>query len=460
MFVVSTDAPDMQAMLKTATNATLRKDLFVAYHNRAVPKNLEILSQILAKRYQLAQSLNFTSYAHFAMQERMAKTPEVADAFTRAVANATKSRSIEEVNELLILKQQSETQNADKLYGYDSALYMDRLTRTRFGVGADEIRPYFRYTNTRDGVIAISSRMYGIRFQKVDTIAWHKDVEVYDMLWNHPPGGLVGRVYLDMHPRPNKFKHAAQFPITNGVRGIQLPSGALVCNFGPDELDHQSVTTFFHEFGHLLHHMLGGFDAKYAEMSGVATEGDFVEAPSQMFEEWAYDVETLQTFAVHNQTRVPIPVELVQRLNNSRIFGRSMLAQQQMFYAQLSLQLHLLSPSSFDISVLHDQIQREFSPYEPVADTHMLAGFDHLMDYTSNYYTYVWSESLSRHMLQTFTAAGSLLDPHVCLKYRDYVLSAGGQRPADVLVMDFTMRPFSLDAFHTYLAQRPATHLQ
>eukprot|EP00301_Raphidiophrys_heterophryoidea_P021072 c5606_g1_i2.p1 GENE.c5606_g1_i2~~c5606_g1_i2.p1 ORF type:complete len:647 (-),score=188.39 c5606_g1_i2:293-2233(-) len=453
--VISTDAPDMQVVLKYAISSALRKELHVAYYNRAYPQNLAILSQVLAKRYELAQLLNYTSYAHFAMEEMMVASPANADAFTKSVANATKQHSTEEINQLLALKQVAEP-GADKLYGYDSSIYNDQLTHAQFGIGADEIRPYFRYENSRDGVIAIASRMYGLRFERLlEAHAWHSSVEVYDVYWKAFPGNLLGRVYLDMHPRPNKYKHAAQFPIRAGVKGVQVPEGALVCNFDPDNMEHTSVTTLFHEFGHLMHHLLGGADAKYADFSGVATEWDFVEAPSQMFEEWAFDLETLQSFAV-NQTKAPIPANLVMRMNTARIFGRSMQAQQQMFYAQLSLQFHIQAPTSFNSTELFAQIQAQFSPYAPVDNTYMLASFGHLMGYSSNYYTYMWSQSIAQHMLAKFRAAGSLLDPHTCLRYRDAVLSVGGQKPASVLVYDFTETAFTLDAFNAYLTQRPS----
>jgi len=453
---ISTDTPDMQVVLKYSTSPALRKELHVAYYNRAVPANLDILAQVLAKRYELAQVLGYPTYAHYAMEEMMIATPDNADAFTRSVANSTKSHSVEEVNELLQLKAVLEPTSADKLYGYDSALYTDRLSQSRFNISSDEIRPYFRYKNSRDGVIAVASKMYGITFKKIENAAvWHSDVEAYDVYWKAFPTTLVGRVYLDMHPRANKYKHAAQFPIRNGVRGVQVAEGALVCNFGTEEMEFSSVTTLFHEFGHLMHHLIGGSRSKYADFSGVATEWDFVEAPSQMFEEWAYDLETLETFAVHNNTGELIPIDLFDRLSNARLFGRSMQAQQQMFYAQLSLQFHLQPPTSFNFTDLLAQLQANFSPYAPVENTFMLASFGHLMGYSSNYYTYMWSQSIAQHMFQVFSSGESLLDPHVCLRYRDMVLSAGGEKPASVLVYDFTQKPFTLDAFNAYLTKRP-----
>jgi thimet oligopeptidase len=256
-----------------------------------------------------------------------------------------------------------------------------------------------------------------------------------------------------MFPRENKYKHAAQFPIRSGVLGVQIPEGALVCNFpkeGP--MEHSQVTTFFHEFGHLMHHIIGGQNQRYADFSGVATEWDFVEAPSQMLETWAFDLKTLQTFAKHETTGAPIPEDMVTKLKNAETFGRGINGMQQSFYAKLSLRLHMADPSTFNATEVLLHTQTEYGPFPYETGTNMLAGFGHLMGYSAIYFTYLWSQAIAQHLLVTFQESG-LTNPDVALRYRDLVLLPGGTRDAHKLVYDFTNKPLNLDAFNAWLQQ-------
>jgi len=213
-------------------------------------------------------------------------------------------------------------------------------------------------------------------------------------------------------------------------------------------MEHSQVTTFFHEFGHLMHSILGGQNQQWALFSGVATERDFVEAPSQMLEEWAFDASTLQTFARHRTTNTPIPASLVSRLQRADTFPRNCWAQQQMFYAMLSLQLH------HNMSLA---IEQQFSTFPHVPNTHFEANFGHLMGYSAVYYTYMWSQAIARHMYQRFEAAAAsdglgVGELDVWVQYRDLVLGMGGKRPAASLVYDFVGSSVTLDPLRAWLA--------
>ena len=209
------------------------------------------------------------------------------------------------------------------------------------------MRTYFEFDKVRQGLLDVTGRLFGLRYEPVaDAVVWHEDVTAYDVFSSGTPttdGESLGRIYLDLHPREGKYKHAAQFTIANGVAGRQLPEGALVCNFSNGLMEHDHVVTLFHEFGHLVHHVLGGH-VGWTRFAGVATEWDFVEAPSQMLEEWAWDADVLQTFAT-NAAGEPIPADLVERMRAADDFGKGLQARQQMFYAAMSYWFHTERPA-------------------------------------------------------------------------------------------------------------------
>ena len=229
--------------------------------------------------------------------------------------------------------------------------------------------------------------------------------------------------------------------------GEQLPEGALVCNFSTGLMEHDDVVTFFHEFGHLMHHVLGGAQ-QWQRFSGVATEWDFVEAPSQMLEEWAWDADVLRRFAV-DEHGAPIPNELVAQMRAADEFGTGFWVCTQAFYSALSYQLHRGSPNErFDALV--ERLQQQYSKAEYLHGTHFHASFDHLTGYSSAYYTYLWSLVIAKDLFSAFDTA-DLLAPAPAARYRDLVLAPGGSRPARTLVENFLGRPYEFAPFQRWL---------
>jgi thimet oligopeptidase len=270
----------------------------------------------------------------------------------------------------------------------------------------------------------------------------------------------LGRIYLDMHPRDGKYKHAAQFPLKDGVRGVQLPEGVLVCNFsspaadpvaggGPALMEHDDVVTMFHEFGHLMHHILGGHQ-RWITQSGVATEWDFVEAPSQMFEEWAWSYDTLARFARHHETGEVIPKTLVDKMRRADKFGLGTATVQQIFYAAISLGFHRTDPGALDQLAEVQRLQKRYTPFAYVAGTRFHASFGHLVGYSAMYYTYQWSLVIAKDLLTPFEEAG-LMAKDVTFAYRDKVLVPGGSRDAAELVRDFLGREYDFGAYERFL---------
>jgi thimet oligopeptidase len=266
----------------------------------------------------------------------------------------------------------------------------------------------------------------------------------------------VGRIWLDMHPREGKYKHFAQFTLQGGQAGRRLPEGVLVCNFPrpgaePALLEHSEVRTFLHELGHLLHHLLGGH-TRWAAHGGVATEWDFVEAPSQLLEEWVWNPEVLRAFALRVGTGEPIPVEMVERLAAAEGFGKGLAVRQQMLYAALSLELHRRAPATLDSTALVAELTERYTPFRHVEGTWFQASFGHLDGYHALYYTYMWSLVIAKDLFSEFQREG-LLSPEASRRYRAAVLAPGGSRPAAELVQEFLGRPPRFDAWERWLAR-------
>src|SRR5207237_10668403 len=227
----------------------------------------------------------------------------------------------------------------------------DGVRKERHGFENQEVRPYFELSRVQHGVLDVTARLFDLAYRPVpDAPVWHSDVTCFDVL---DEGRVAGRFYLDLFPRAGKYKHAAQFTLRSGQEDRALPEAALLCNFPrPGELlEHGEVVTFFHEFGHLLHHLLGG-RTRWAGISGVRTEWDFVEVPSQMLEEWCWDASVLSGFARHHQSGAPLPADLVARMRAADEFGKGLRVRQQMYYAAVSLAFHGADPRSLDTTAL------------------------------------------------------------------------------------------------------------
>jgi thimet oligopeptidase len=296
--------------------------------------------------------------------------------------------------------------------------------------------------------------MFGVTYKRIEGAdVWDPSVELYEM---RQDGNLIGRFFFDLHPRSDKYNHAANFPIIVGIEGVQIPEGALVCNFPggkPDDpglMEQADVVTFFHEFGHLLHMMFGGHQ-HWEPISGFGMEWDFVEAPSQMLEEWCWNTGVLQTFAKHYQTGAPIPADLVDRMRKADRFGRASRTAEQAFLSGLSLNYYNRPPKEVDTDRILVELYPKFSPYPRMDGTHFQASFGHLDNYSAIYYTYMWSLVIAKDMFSQFDKS-NLLDSRPAIRYRDSILAPGGSRPAAKSVHEFLKRDYDFAAFDNWVA--------
>ena len=442
---ISTDYPDLLPFMRYARDDNARKELYKRYLNRAYPANRRVLRAILRQRQQLANLLGYPDYASYATEIMMTRDPDRVAHFIDRVDRLATPRSRRDYTRLLQALQAQYP--AAKQVGSWQKTYAEELVRKQdYGIDTKQVRQYFQYKNVKRGIFELTEDLFGIEIKPWKTAVWAEAVEAYEI---REQGRVIGRFYLDMHPRPLKYKHAAEFDIHAGVSGLQLPIAALVCNFpgGSDPsalMEHRQVETFLHEFGHLLHHIFSGQQA-WGIFSGVATEQDFIEAPSQMLEEWVWDYDTLKRFAVNAEGET-IPRELVEKMRKARDFGRGIYIRNQLFYAALSLDYYRTPPQQLDLTQQMIDLQARYSPFPYIADTHFYASFGHLFDYSAAYYTYMWSEVIAADILKPFREQG-MRNRALAQKYRSAVLAPGGSRDAAELVSDFLGRPFNFDAF-------------
>jgi thimet oligopeptidase len=448
---VTTDNTDYVPVMTWARGGRVREALWRLYRQRGHPANLEVLSRMLARRAELAALLGYRTWADYVTEDKMIGGERPAVEFVDRVARAAERRMRRDHAQLLERRRRDEP-GAERVPPWDTAFLSERIKAEQYGFDARSVRPYFEYGRVRQGLLDLASRLFGLSFRTApDAPVWHPEVEALDVLEGDR---RLGRIFLDMHPRDGKYRHYAMFSLASGQAGRRRPEGALVCNFPrpgaePALLEHGDVRTFFHEFGHLLHHVLGG-NTRWATQAGVATEWDFVEAPSQLLEEWVWDEGVLATFARHVETGEPIPAEMVRRMRAADEYGKGLAIRQQTFYAALSLELHRRDPAGLDTTRLAAELLEAYTPFRHVEGTWPQASFGHLDGYSAVYYTYLWSLVIAKDLLGEFRREG-LLSPAVAARYRRAVLEPGGSRKAGELVRAFLGRPHGFEAFEAWL---------
>jgi len=446
------DYPDSLPVFSFAKNEDLRKRMYMEYNNRGYPKNMEVLSKMLAKRAEIARLVGFSSWADYITADKMVENAKQASAFIDRVVAASGPKAEREFAALLKRKQQ-DVPGATAINAWERSYYAELVRKASYDFDSQSVRPYFAFDRVKQGLFDVTGRLFGVTFRPLaGAPVWDPAVEAYELLSG---GQVIGRFYLDMHPRKDKYNHAAEFPIRTGVTARQIPEAALVCNLpggqagDPGLMSHDDVETFFHEFGHLMHTLLAGRH-QWVGISGISTEQDFVEAPSQMLEEWTLDTPTLQSFAKHFETNEPIPADLVARMRRASEFGKALGVRQQMVYARLSLSVYDRDPASVDTTAMIKEFTNKYLPTAYVEGTHMQTSFGHLDGYSAVYYTYMWSLVIAKDMFSQFDR-NQLLAPAIAAKYRDTVLAPGGSKPAAALVRDFLGRPFDFAAWEAWL---------
>jgi thimet oligopeptidase len=452
---LTTSYPDFFPVQNYVEDSELRRELYTQFMQRAYPANGEVLLSLLKKRHEYATLLGYPSWAAYVTEDKMIGSAEATDAFIRQIATIARPRMEEDLKLLLERKRQDEPK-ADNIHVWDRFYYVGKVREANFGFDSRTVRPYFPYGQVRTGILDLYGELFGLRFvQDKDAEVWHESVEAYDVYEGETH---TGRFFLDMHPRDGKYQHAAMFPIQTGLDNGRMPMASLVCNFpdpskgdGKALMEHKQVVTYFHEFGHLIHHLLAT-RGDYVKLAGINVEWDFVEAPSQILEEWAWDTDVLQRFAKHVDTGELIPAEMVKKMRDAEEFGLGANVMRQVFYSAYSFYLHHQDPSALVLDDYTDEIFRDYSPYPRFEGSYVYANFGHLIGYSAIYYTYQWSLAISKDLFTRFKSTG-LLDQGVAKHYRESILEPGGTRDAADLVRTFLERETTLDAYKKWLTE-------
>ena len=449
---ISIEYPDRIPVMRYAKSSDVRRRLQTAALNRAYPANMAVIDSLAAKRYRLARLLGYPTWADYITADKMIGTSKRAADFTERIGKLVRAAADKEYAAALTLKKQ-EDPKATEVPWWDGRYYELAIKKRDYDFDAQAARPYFAFDKVKQGLLDVTSTIFGVTYTRIQSPdVWHPSVEAYEV---RDGGRLIGRFFLDLHPRAGKYNHAAAFQLRNGVEGVQLPQATLVCNFAggtpgdPGLMEYQDVETFFHEFGHLMHGIFGGHQ-RWMALSGISTEWDFVEAPSQMLEEWCRDEKVLQTFAKHYQTGEPIPSEMVRKMRRASVFGRGIDTGFQVFLSQLSLNVYNRDPKTVNTDAMVAQYLKANIPYPPVPDTHIQASFGHLDGYSAIYYTYLWSLVIAKDLFSQFDRA-NLLDPTTAMRYRKTILEQGGVKPAEQLAHDFLKRDFNYKAYEAYV---------
>jgi len=449
---ITTSYPDYFPFIRYAEDREAAQRLFAKFENRAADANLPLLDKILRLREEKAHLLGYPTWADYVLEPRMAKDAKTVREFLETVRDAVREPAEREL-ELFRNKQRELGRPVDPLYGSERLYLEEKLRAERFGLDSKELSKYFEVGRVWQGLLDIVAELYSLEVVRVDLPVWHEEVEVFEL---REKGKAVGRLYLDLFPRENKFQHAAVFGVRPSKRLADgsrvLPISTLVCNFPrpgeqPALLTHDEVVTFFHELGHVMHQLLT--ESPYSAFSGTSTARDFVETPSQMLEEWAYRREVLDRFARHYETGAPIPDDLFAALTRSRGFGRALATQRQLFFAALDLEYHT-RPAGFDTTAVLEEIHRQYQPFAHMKGTHFQASFGHLIGYDAGYYGYQWALSLSRDVLTRFESEG-MMNAKVARDFRDTVLSPGGSEDETAMVERFLGRKPNAEAYIAFL---------
>jgi thimet oligopeptidase len=451
---VTTNYPDAFPVLKFAKAEDFRKRLFLEFDNRAYPKNKEVLESMMKTRYQIATTLGYASWADYNAADKMIKTGgNVAD-FIQRVYDASRPIARREFAVALAEKQKTHP-GADQIWDYEGFYLSEMVRRSQYDFDSQQVRPYLPFNEVRQGILDTASTLFHVKFQREENVpAWDPSVETWEVF---DSGKLIGRFYLDMHPRPGKFSHAEMAPVLDGIRGKQMPEAILVCNFpeptatDPGLMEYGDVVTFFHEFGHLMHWILGG-QQQWAGISGISMEGDFVEAPSQMLEEWMRSPQVLASFARHYKTGEPIPADLVARMNRADAYGRASWVSQQNAFTAISYDVYKTEPESVDLDAVSTDDLKRYTLGTPSPGTHFYAAFGHLGGYSSAYYTYLWDKVIAEDFFEQFDHSNLLAGP-APMRYRHTVLEPGGSMSANDLVRNFLGREQNMNALEKWMGK-------
>ena len=434
-WVITLDYPSYVPFMMYADDRKLRKKLSYAFGARAFKNNKynnqQIVLDIVNYRHKRAVLLGYKSHAHFVLEERMAENPETVKLFLNDLLNKAKPAATVEFNQLSEIAKKDGIKQLEK---WDSAYYSEKLKKELFDLEEEKLKPYFKLENVIAGVFEISTKLYNLQFEEIFTIdKYHKDVKTFKV--TDTSGDFIAILYADFFPREGKRNGAWMTSFKGQWKKDgknSRPHISIVCNFTkptetkPSLLTFNEVTTLFHEFGHALHGMLA--NTTYPSLSGTNVYWDFVELPSQIFENWCYEKEALSLFAKHFETNELIPMELVNKIKKSSNFLEGMQTVRQLSFGILDMDWHSNNPSEIKNVKDFELVSFKNTTFYPdVKENCMSTSFSHIFQggYSSGYYSYKWAEVLDADAFAMFLEKG-IFDKETASNFKSYILEKGG----------------------------------
>lgn len=446
-YLVTLDYPDYVPFMQNADDEQARKELEFKFNRRGGQENVELLEKTLTLRREIARLLGYKNHAELRLEDRMAKNPKTVMSFLKDLQKKLKPLGKKEDKEMIAYKNSKTGKNSRTLYSWESGYWSNKFRKENLELDSEKIKEYFPSQVVIDGMLDLFGGVFGITFEPVDIPVWHPDVKAFKIK-DKASGELVAYFYMDLYPREGKYKHAACFGLVEGEEKqdgtYQIPFVAIVANLNkpsgdtPSLLKHSEVETLFHEFGHVLHNALT--KAKYSAFSGTSVSWDFVEAPSQMLERWAWDPQVLKKISKHYKTGEALPDDLIKRMIAAKNFGAGGMYLRQDFFAQYDMTLHTADTTP-DTTKLYFELTKKIRGLPLTKGTIPQASFGHIMGgYDAGYYGYLWSEVIAEDFFGEFKKNG-IFNPETGLKFRREILEKGGTLDEEKMVENFLGRP-------------------
>lgn len=444
-YIVTLDNPSRIPFLTYASDRDLREQLYTAYISRGDHgdqyDNTQLVNDFVRLRLEKANMLGYASYADYVLSDQMAGTPAAAYELLEGVWSPGLKRAKEELLQMDSLLQID--QKGAVFEAWDWWYYAEKLRKAKYALNEEMLRPYFSLENVQTGIFFLANRLYGITFRPVVVPLYHPDAVAYEVL--DADGSHLGVLYFDYFPREGKSGGAwcGNFTEQYYEDGERVaPVLGIVCNFtrptqsAPALLNLDETATLFHEFGHALHFLF--HDVKYRGLTEV--EGDFVELPSQIMENWAFEPEVLKHYATHYRTGELIPDHLVQKLRNSVFFNQGFATTELVAAARTDLDLHRLRTyEPFDVDQYEKKLTESYGLIPQIAPRYRFPYFSHIFDggYSAGYYFYIWAEVLDKDAFQAFKESGDLFNRRIATAFRTEILEKGGSRDGMTLYRAF-----------------------
>ncbi|KAJ1721028.1 metalloendopeptidase [Coemansia erecta] len=445
--------------MRYAKDESVRREMYSAF-SKQCPDNTELLQKAIGLRAKAAQLLGYKSHAEYVISDKMAKTSDNVTEFISSLRDKLCPLAKHEIAEREELKKADKETSGEEyrgLFKWDTGYYTTIIKERKHDINMEEVKKYFSSKSVVSGILDIYQNMLSLRFAKVENPpVWHPDVEMYEVR-EAASDDFLGHFYLDLFPRENKYNHAAMWPIrtahTNLDGSLEYPVAAMVANFPkatsstPALMQHGDVVTFMHEMGHVFHSLCSR--TKWSRFHGPSVEGDFVEAPSQMLENWAWEPSVLQKFAVHYKTGEAIPEDLIKRLVASKNEGSGIFYLRQLLYGSYDMELHNTSTGDVDVKKIFSDLSENITMLtEDDENTWDYTTFGHVMsEYSAGYYGYLWSQVFSADMYNTRFLRDGVDNPQTGLDYRREILLPGSSRDGSISLRAFLGREPQNDAF-------------